>query len=87
MILGCTHYGVLEQGIKKIVEKKVEVVNEGKIVAQKLKDYLSRHPEIEQKLGKNSKIKFYTTDLTDKFKTFGSKFFGRKIIPEKVELE
>jgi len=86
LILGCTHYGVLEQKIKKIVGKKIEIVNEGKIVAQKLKDYLARHPEIEQKLGKNSKIKFYTTDLTDKFKILGSKFFGRKIITKKAEL-
>jgi len=87
LILGCTHYGVLEQKIKKMVGKKVEVVNEGKIVAEKLKDYLARHPEIKQKLGKNSKIKFYTTDLTDKFRMLGSKFFGKKIVPERINLK
>jgi len=65
----------------------VNIISEGKIVAEKLKDYLMRHPEIESKLGKNSKIKFLTTDLTNKFKTLGSQFFGRQIKPEKVNLE
>lgn len=87
LILGCTHYGVLEQKIKKIVGKNVKVVNEGNIVAEKLKDYLARHSEIEQKLGKKSKIKFYTTDLTDKFRTLGIKFFGKKIVPERINLK
>lgn len=87
LILGCTHYGALEQNIKKMTGGKINVVNEGRIVAQKLKDYLARHPAIEQKLGKNSKTKFYTTDLTDRFKTFGGKFFGRKIVAKRMNLE
>jgi len=87
LILGCTHYGLLEAKIRKITDGKVNIISEGKIVAEKLKDYLMRHPEIESKLGKNSEIKFLTTDLTDKFKTLGSQFFGRQIKPEKVNLE
>ena len=87
LILGCTHYGLLEAKIRKITDGKVNIISEGKIVAEKLKDYLMRHPEIESKLGKNSKIKFLTTDLTNKFKTLGSQFFGRQIKPEKVNLE
>ncbi len=87
LILGCTHYGVLENKIRKITGGKIAVINEGKIIGQKLKSYLKKHGEIENKLGKNKKIKFFTTDLTDKFKTLGSKFFGRKIFPQKVELK
>ncbi len=87
LILGCTHYGVLENKIKEITRNKIAIINEGKIIGQKLKDYLRRHPEIEQNLGKKSKIKFFTTDLTDKFKILGSNFFGKKIFPEKIELK
>lgn len=86
LVLGCTHYGILEKKIKKIVGKSVKVITEGKIVAEKLKDYLKRHPEIENKISKNSKKIFYTTDLTDNFSVLGSKFFGRKIKAEKVQL-
>lgn len=86
LILGCTHYGQLERKIEKIVGKNVSVMAEGKIVAKKLKNYLKNHPEIESKIGKNYKKIFYTTDLTDNFSILGSKFFGKKIKPEKTRL-
>jgi len=86
LILGCTHYGLVEDKIRKILGRRVKVISESKIVAEKLKAYLRRHPEIERKLGKNSLRKFFTTDLTPRFKTLGSKFFGEPIQPEKVEL-
>ena len=85
LILGCTHYGLLEEEIKNEVGKEVNVISEGKIVAKKLEDYLKRHPEVDNILAKNHGVEFFTTDLTDKFKTLGSKFFGKTITPQKVE--
>ncbi len=87
LILGCTHYGILENQIKKIIGSDVVIISEAKVVSKKLKNYLENHPEIEKKLGKNSLIKFYTTDLTDRFITLGSKFFGKKIKAKKVSLK
>ena len=87
LILGCTHYGILEKKIRKTIGVKVNIINEGKIVAKKLKDYLRRRPEIENNISKSSTVEFLTTDLTDRFQILGSKFFGRKIITEKVELK
>jgi glutamate racemase len=87
LILGCTHYGSLENKIRKIVGKDVKIINEGKVVAKKLKKYLANHPEIEKTLGKKSKLRFFTTDLTEGFEVMGSKFFGQKIKPEKINLE
>jgi len=86
LILGCTHYGLLEKQIREIVGHKIKIILEGKIVAEKLKDYLKRHPEIENILAKSSEIEFLTTDLSDKFKTLGTKFFGKPINPRKVSL-
>ena len=86
LILGCTHYGILENQIKKIIGLKITTISGSRAVPKKLKDYLKRHPEIEQKLSKNSVIKFYTTDLTKKFELLGSKFFGHKIKAEKIFL-
>jgi len=77
---------LLENKIRKVIGKKIKTISEGKIVAEKLKDYLTRHPEIEKTLAKNSKIKFLTTDLTDKFKILGSKFFRKRILSKKVKL-
>lgn len=87
LILGCTHYGILISEIKKITNGKLNIINEGEVVAEKLDGYLARHPEIESYLAKNSKIIFYTTDLTNKFKILGSRFFGELIKPEKVILK
>lgn len=86
LILGCTHYGIVEQNIKKIIGKKIKIITQSKIVAGKLKDYLRRHPEIEKNLGKNKSRTFYSTDLTDNFQILGSKFFGKKIEVKKAKL-
>lgn len=86
LVLGCTHYGLLDKKIRKIVGDKVHVVSEAKVVPEKLKDYLERHPEIEVNISKNSTVSFCSTDTTDNFQKFGSKFFGKDIVTQKVEL-
>lgn len=86
LILGCTHYGILESKIKKIAGRNIKVISEGKIVAKKLKQYLQRHPEIKRELAKNHKMVFYTTDATSRFENLGSKFFGKNIDPVKAQL-
>ena len=87
LILGCTHYGILENKIKKIIGSKITIISEAKIVPKKLKNYLKKPPEIKEKLGKNKQIIFYSTDLTNKFTLLGSKFFGKKIKTQKTSLK
>lgn len=86
LILGCTHYGLMRRKINKVTDQSVRIVSVGQSVARKFNIYLSRHPEIEKRLAKNRKIRFLTTDLTEKFRSLGGKFFGRAIKPEKVTL-
>ncbi len=87
LVLGCTHYGLLEDEIKNILKKeKVRLVVEDKIVAGKLKDYLRRHPEIEERIRKGKRVDFFSTDLTERFKEVGSEFYGKKISPKKIKL-
>jgi glutamate racemase len=86
LILGCTHYGILENQIKKSVSSDVTVISEEKVVPKKLAEYLRRHPDIERRLGKNGVIQFYSTDLTPKFTSLGSAFFGRKITAQNISL-
>lgn len=87
LILGCTHYPLFMKDISRIMGKNVKIVNPAAVVAEKLKDYLRRHGELEKKLGKNGKLVFYTTDDVIKFKELGQKFLGRSINQvEKAEL-
>ncbi len=85
LILGCTHYGILEKEIKRCAGDTV-VLSEGKIVARKLVQYLERHNEINKKLSKKKHIKFYTTDSKEKFDRLGSRFFGEKINSKRVNV-
>ncbi|MEI6533247.1 MAG: glutamate racemase [Candidatus Roizmanbacteria bacterium] len=76
IILGCTHYELIELYIKEIVGQKVKVISEGEVVATKLDEYLKRHNEIENLLSKNSTREYYFTDLDDHYKKLAQYFLG-----------
>jgi len=84
LILGCTHYGLLEKQIRDVLGNNVEVISEETCVPPKLGDYLTRHEEISKKLRRDRSVKFYSTDPTDKFITLGSEFYGEKVAVEKL---
>ncbi|MCG2690001.1 glutamate racemase [Candidatus Parcubacteria bacterium] len=86
LILGCTHYGLLEKQIKQIVGNEVKVVSEGSIIANKLKDYLLRHPEVKSQLKKSRQVHFLTTGKISKFKDIGSLFYKKLISPKQISL-
>lgn len=89
LILGCTHYGILKDDIARVIQQQgcfVTIVSEGEVVAQKLKEYLLRHPESNQKLTKGATREFYTTDLTEKFQMIGTTLMGRSIVVHTVSL-
>ena len=86
LLLGCTHYGILEEKINKSMPYKVEIISGGEVVGKKLKDYLSKHLDFEKKLSKQRKKIFHSTDITERFEKLGSKFFGQKIKVKKAKL-
>jgi glutamate racemase len=86
IILGCTHYPLLLKKIKESVPENVTILLQGEIVAKSLKEYLSRHPEIEQVCSKNQKIEFYTTDYPENFDASASIFWGNSIKSKHIAL-
>ncbi|MBW6535594.1 MAG: glutamate racemase [Mariniphaga sp.] len=86
LILGCTHYPLLIHQIRKFVPKKIQILEQGQIVAEKLVDYLKRHPEMEQKLSKTGKIEFQTTESADNFNEKAALFLGQKVEAETIHL-
>jgi len=87
LILGCTHYGILEKQIQKMIGPKIKIISGSELVGKKLKDYLSNHKELEKKLGKGKARVFYSTKLTANFTKLGSKFFGSNIIARKAVIK
>lgn len=85
LILGCTHYGLIKQQIVDVVGPGITIIDEGPIIAQKLSEYLARHPEIEQKLTKNAERHFYCSDKKA-FNVLASQFYGEPIISNQVVL-
>lgn len=79
IILACTHYPLLLSVIQKHLPDHITVLSQGEIVAEKLVDYLHRHPEIDDKCGKNGTTAFYTTDEVGAFENKTAIFYGKTI--------
>ncbi len=86
LILGCTHYPILKNEIKKIVPSNVKIISQDEIIPKKLKDYLTRHPEINKNLKKSKKVKILFTDITPTVEGLTKKWFGKEIKPQYVEI-
>ncbi len=86
LILGCTHYPLLLPLIKKFVAESVTIVNQGPIVASSLRDYLFRHPEMDDKCSKTGIHKYYTTEKPEKFNNAASLFLGKKVMAMQISL-
>lgn len=86
ILLACTHYPLLRKKIEKYLPKNVKLIAQGEIVADSLKDYLCRHPEIENKISKEGKRFFYTTDSVEDFDNKASIFFGENVHSNHLDL-
>jgi glutamate racemase len=86
IILACTHYPILKEYIESIVPENVQIVSQGAIIAEKLQDYLERHPEIEQKCSKTGITRYLTTENEMVFSQNASLFLNQEIIAEHIKL-
>jgi glutamate racemase len=82
VLLGCTHYPLIIDKIKEKLPSHIQIISQGEIVANSLKDYLNRHKQMDIKISKQSEIKFYTTDDAELFNKNGFNFFGKQIVSE-----
>lgn len=79
IILGCTHYPLIADKIKQHLPAHVQLLAQGAIVAQSLKDYLLRHPGMEKNCSRNQSLVFYTTDLPETFDKAAALFYGEGV--------
>ncbi len=86
VLLGCTHYPLLAEKIKQQLAPNVQLLSQGKIVAESLADYLQRHPEMEQRLTKHGNQQFFTTDSSADFDRHAKLFYGANVQVKHVEL-
>jgi len=86
IILACTHYPIILNDIRSYLGDKIQVFPQGPLVADKLLDYLNRHPEMETKLSTHPSIDFFTTENKAYFDTHASDIFGKNVNSIPIQL-
>lgn len=74
IVLGCTHYPLLIDKIRKYVPEGTHILEQGHLVAESLKDYLHRHPEMDCRLSKSGSVEYLTSENPGKFDSLASLF-------------
>lgn len=78
LILGCTHYPLMEKSIRKVLGDDVKLINSGAQMANYIKRYLDEN-DIRTKKDETGSVSYYVSDTTQMFEQLGSLFLGRQI--------
>lgn len=90
ILLGCTHYPMLLPLIRAVTPPHVQVIVQGDIIAERLEDWLKRHPEMNTRLSRGKPLgqrHFATTDDANWFAEHGERILGHRISVENVVLQ
>lgn len=86
IILGCTHYPILLDKIRKYTPESVNLITQGAAVASSLRRYLENHPNMEALCTKGGTTLFCTTEADGKFGDQASLFLNQQIDVKTVTL-
>lgn len=77
LVMGCTHYPILERVIKKVMGRGVTIINTGRETAKEVKNTLETKA-IFNNTGRGG-CSYFVTDSPDTFKEIGGRFLGEEI--------
>lgn len=86
ILLACTHYPLLLPRIRAVVGEKIQILTQGTIIAERLADWLARHPEMAGRLSTGGTREYLTTDDSVRFDELASMFLSTAIASEHVHL-
>ena len=87
LVLGCTHYPMLEAAIQKVMGDNVKLVNSATEVAAVVKKLILDN-NIQRDPGLKPVYRYYTSDSVEKFEPLCSAILGRQVrSAEKVDIE
>lgn len=86
IVLACTHYPLLRPKIEQYLPEGVTLLSQGELVATSLKDYLHRHPEMNDRLTQGGSIRYLTTECPDKFGDLASIFVDEEVNATRVKI-
>lgn len=79
LLLGCTHYPSLKPLLHRIIPEGVALVDSAESTASAVIGHLALPPQQSAEPRQVEPVKFFVTDSVEKFKRFGTLFFGRPI--------
>lgn len=65
VILGCTHYPLVEHLFRRHLPETARILSQPEIVASSLHDYLTRHPNYDDPAKDNAQSRLLTTGVAD----------------------
>jgi glutamate racemase len=74
LVLGCTHYPLLKNLLRRVAPGHVTIVDSAQSTAHVVAERLGASAGAKQ-----SSLSFFATDSVEKFRRLGSKFLGRPI--------
>jgi len=77
LILGCTHYPLLKQGISDFLGEKVKLVDSAEETAREVRATLERDGMLRRR-GRGA-TSFFVTDVPDRFVKVGRRFLGERV--------
>lgn len=86
IILGCTHYPLLMKALKKATPEHITLVPQGELVAESLKQYLKRHPDMDANCSRNGQTRYFTTENPERFKECAALFLHEDVHVDRIEL-
>ena len=86
LVLGCTHYPLLGNTLKKVMGPEVRLINPAINTAEEVKKRLTDTGGLND--GKEEAgIQYYVSDIGQSFQIIGSHFLGREIMAECIDIE
>lgn len=87
ILLGCTHYPIVQEFIVETIPKEIRVISQGKILAESLKSYLYRHPWMKKKISTNGTSRYLTSGSPEEFEKQAAKILKMDIEVEYIDLK
>jgi glutamate racemase len=78
LIMGCTHYPIIESIIRKEIGSNINLVNPGFCVAKELKRFLTENKMLNNQRGMGQRS-YFVTDYTEYFIKMAEMFLGEKL--------
>jgi glutamate racemase len=78
LILGCTHYPILNDAIERVIDDDVTLIDSGEATALKVEELLGEE-ELRNTSNHRANLQFYVSDIPAKFAEIGERFLGQKM--------